>query len=412
MLSALTERLARPTTVVALILFGIAGALAGIAIVVPGAVGTAAAVLLPAAGVAAAAPFLVQRFALGPQRDELRTANERVAAARKELHDERAGRATLRELDRGLDQVADEREALALIRQALTRWLVGRPAELHLVDPVDPVLDLAIATSQDSLPGARVSPWDSLAARTNTTLCYSSTDRLDVCSHIASRLLTPAAAVALPLNATGRLLGTLYIFDREGTEFSPDEVAGYEDLAGIIASRLAILRSAAPSRSADAVDRLTGLPDRSAMQERVIRLLESRQAFTVAVADVDEFGQLNRVYGREAGDRSLQLAARVARKAMRPDDIVGRIGGDEMLFILPRTTPDDATRALERLREELVLAQSIIDDPSFTLSIGVIGSSAGGTIEELLHRAAGALNYAKSQGGNRVVVAQPAPKNS
>ena len=37
--------------------------------------------------------------------------------------------------------------------------------------------------------------------------------------------------------------------------------------------------------------------------------------------------------------------------------------------------------------------------------------ASGGTIEELLHRAAGALNYAKGQGGNRVVVAQPVPKS-
>ena len=73
--------------------------------------------------------------------------------------------------------------------------------------------------------------------------------------------------------------------------------------------------------------------------------------------------------------------------------------------MLPRTRPDDATRALERLREELVLAQSASTDPPFTLSIGVIGSTAGGTIEEILHRAAGALKHAKSQGGNRVVVA-------
>ena len=410
MLSWLTERAGRPNVLVAMILAATTLVLAAAASFAPSGVRTAAMIVVPTAAIAALAPYLVRRFALAPQREELRTANERVAAARLELHDERTSRATLRELDRGLDQAADEREALTLIRQALTRWLVGRSSELHLVDPVDPVLDLAIATSPDALPGSRVSPWDSLAARTNTTLVYNTTDRLDVCSHLSSRLLTPAAAVAVPLNATGRLLGTLYVVDREGTEFSPTDVAGYEDLAGIVASRLAILRSSAPSRSADAIDRLTGLPDRAAMQERVIRLLESRQAFTVAVADVDEFSQLNRVYGREAGDRALQLGARIARKAMRPDDIVGRIGGDEMLFILPRTTPDDATRALERLREELVLAQSITDDPSFTLSIGVIGSTSGGTIEELLHRAAGALAYAKNQGGNRVVVAQPAPK--
>ena len=58
-----------------------------------------------------------------------------------------------------------------------------------------------------------------------------------------------------------------------------------------------------------------------------------------------------------------------------------------------------------------MLAQSMADDPNFTLSMGVISSTAGGTIEEILHRAAGALNHAREHGGNRVVVAQRAAQD-
>jgi diguanylate cyclase (GGDEF)-like protein len=158
----------------------------------------------------------------------------------------------------------------------------------------------------------------------------------------------------------------------------------------------------------DEIDKLTGLPDRAAMQDRVLRMLRDRQPFTVAVADIDGFGKLNEAQGSDVGDRALQLIARVGRKAIRPGDIIGRIGGDEFLFVLPRTSPEDATRAFERLREELTLAQADATVPSFSLSIGVIGSGSGGTIEEILHRAAGALDHAKSQGGNRVVVAHTA----
>ena len=217
------------------------------------------------------------------------------------------------------------------------------------------------------------------------------------------------AAVAVPLNAMGRLLGVLYGLSPEGQEPGPGDVTFLEDLAGSLAARLATLRttSGVVARSDD-IDRLTGLPDRSAMQEKVLRMLRDRVPFTVAVADIDGFGALNAEAGREVGDRALQLLAQVARKTVRPGDLIGRIGGDELLFVMPRTQPDNATRALERLREELVLAQSAASDPPFTLSIGVIGSGSGGSIEEILHRAAGALHHAKSQGGNRVVVAQPA----
>lgn len=406
-----SQRSSRPGFTAALIL-GLAAAFAAAAAsFAPSPFTVAAVAAAPFVAVVALGVPVITAKAVEPVLDETRVANDRLATARRELHDERSKRSVLRELDRGLDQAASEREGINLLREAFVRHLNQRNVELHLVDAVDPVLTLAISTgSREAKPGDRTSPWDSLAARTNTTLVYETTDRLDVCGHLSSRLDRPAAAVAVPLNATGRLLGVLYVFAADRTIFSADETTYVEDLGAVIAGRMAVLRSASSNARADAIDRLTGLPDRGAMQERVIRLLEERQSFTVAVADIDAFGVLNDRHGREVGDRALQTAARVSRRAIRPDDIVGRIGGDELLFIFPRTSPDDATRALERLREELVLAQSMGDDPNFTLSMGVISSNAGGTIEEILHRAAGALNHAREQGGNRVVVAQRAPQ--
>jgi diguanylate cyclase (GGDEF)-like protein len=217
------------------------------------------------------------------------------------------------------------------------------------------------------------------------------------------------SAIAIPVNVMGRLLGVLYGLGPEGQQPGVGDVKFLEDVANLVGARLAILRaSAAMATAPDDIDKLTGLPDRSAMQDRVLRLLRERQPFTVAVADIDDFGRLNEIEGREAGDRALQLVARVSRRAIRPGDLIGRIGGDEFLFVMPRTRTDDATRAFERLREELTLAQTGSSDPTFSLSIGVIGSSSGGTIEEILHRAAGALAHAKSQGGNRVIVAHTA----
>lgn len=407
-----TTRPSRPGLSAAMIIGTVGGLAAAGASFAPAPFTIAAVGVAPLLVAGVFGPSIIKKRAVEPQIDETRVANDRLATARRELHDERTRRSVLRELDRGLDQAGGEREGINLLREAFVRHFPRRSVELHLVDVVDPVLTLAVATGKHpTRAGERTSPWDSLAARTNTTLVYETTDRLDVCGHLSSRLDEPVAAIAVPINATERLLGVLYVIGDEGTIFDSDETEYAEDIAAVIAGRLAVMRSAAGGSRADAIDRLTGLPDRAAMQERVIRLLEDRQAFTVAVADIDTFGQLNEGHGRETGDRLLQTAARVARRAIRPDDIVGRIGGDELLFIFPRTSPDDATRALERLREELVLAQSMTDDPSFTFSIGVISSTAGGTIEEILHRAAGALNHARQQGGNRVVVATPAPRN-
>jgi len=335
-------------------------------------------------------------------------ADDAVASARHDLVAARDERAVLRELGSGLDRAGNESEALAVLEDVLTRRL-PRSTELHLVDPVDPVLTLVSETgSRDRNPSQPTSPWDSLAARNNTVLVHETTDHTDVCSHLKARCVEPVAALAVPVTVTGRLLGVLYVFADEGTVFEPTEITLAEDLAATVAARFAVLRSAARPDRAEAVDRLTGLPDRDAMQTRVIRLLEDRQPFTVAVADIDGFGALNETHGRDTGDRALQTTARVSRRTIRPEDLVGRIGGDEFLFVFPRTDADDASRALERLREELVLELSTGGDPTFTLSIGVIASDAAATIEDVLRRAAEALQHARHRGGNRVVVAQTA----
>ena len=367
----------------------------------------------PAIAAGVIAPLLANRYVRTPLRAKNRATDERLTRAKRALHEERQERIMLRELDRALDHAATEHAAIELIRTAFSRRLSGWTLELHLVDVSNPVLNLVVATGDHKVEvPQRVSPWDALAARANKTLAYDTTDRLDVCSHIRSRVNNPMAAVAVPLNATGRLLGVLYSFAPEGQLATHAEVSYLEDIAATIAARVAVLRSMTGISRGDAIDKLTGLPDRGAMQERVLRLLKERQQFTVAVADIDEFRQLNETMGREAGDLALKLLAHVARRSVRPEDVVGRIGGDELIFILPHTQPDDATRALERLREELVLNQTAGNVPAFTVSVGVLGSSAGTSIEEILHRVAGALSHAKSRGGNRVVVARPVRSES
>ena len=86
------------------------------------------------------------------------------------------------------------------------------------------------------------------------------------------------------------------------------------------------------------------------------------------------------------------------------DVIVGLHASGALLVLvagLAKVVRPDSTRGL-------LTALGLPDRRELALSIGVIGSASGGTIEEILHRAAGALNHAKRQGGNRVVVAHPA----
>ncbi len=356
-----------------------------------------------AAGIAAAVTTrrAIQRRSLG----SLRNNSRRLARAQSVLQDERGERAALREFVKSLDSASDESAVLAVAEQALGRQLAPHSTELHLVDRVDPILVLVVSTGNHKpLPDDRPSPWVSLAGRTSSTLVYETTAAPDICPHLARRLSEPVSAVAVPLSVGGGLLGVLYAFGPDGRRPGRYDVSYIEDIAAALANRLAVIRSTAADASDDQTDRLTGLPDRAATQRRLLSMIDERRSFTVAVADIDDLGHLNEIAGRDSGDRSLEILAATARRAVRPKDIVGRIGGDELLFIFPDTTPDDAVKALERLREALLLAQSSAEIAPFTLSVGVVASSHGGPIDKILMRAADALRFAKSEGGNRVVL--------
>jgi len=364
----------------------------------------AASAAVAAITVVATTRTLVIRRLLGT----LRKSNRQLARTTSLLEDERAARTALREFVRALDTAEDERSVLSVAENTFRRHLAPHSTELHLVDRVDPILALAFATGDHvPLPDSRPSPWVSLAGRASATLVYESTTDPEVCAHLAERLAEPASAVAVPLIVANGLLGVLYAFGPDGKRPGVQDVAYVEDFAIALAARLAVIRSVSDSPPDDRVDRLTGLPDRTTTQRRLLSMIDDRRSFTIAVADIDNFNRINEVAGRDEGDRALEILAATARKAVRPIDIVGRIGGDELLFIFPDTTPDDAVKALERLREALFLTQATAEAANFTLSIGVIGSSYGGPIDKILMRAADALRYAKSEGGNRVVLAPP-----
>ncbi len=366
----------------------------------------AALVVGPAIAAALATAITTRKVVVRRLLGLLRSSNRRLAHAKSMLEDEQAERAALREFAESLDSAPTEAAALAVAERAFGRHLAPHSTELHLVDRVDPILVLALSTGDHKpLPDDRPSPWISLAGRTSSTLIYETTAGSEVCPHLAGRLNEAVSAVAVPLTVGGGLLGVLYTFGPDDRRPGKRDVTYVEDFAAALANRLAVIRSTRTSASDDQIDRLTGLPDRVTTQRKLLSMIDDRRSFTIAVADIDDLGRINEIAGREIGDRSLEILAATARRAVRPKDIVGRIGGDELLFIFPDTTPDDAVKALERLREALFLTQSTAEVAAFTLSVGVIGSSYGGPIDKILMRAADALGFAKSEGGNRVVLA-------
>jgi diguanylate cyclase (GGDEF)-like protein len=126
---------------------------------------------------------------------------------------------------------------------------------------------------------------------------------------------------------------------------------------------------------------------------------------SLIMMDLDHFKSINDRYGHEVGDRALREAALHAKAELRDGDMLGRMGGEEFLVLLPMTNLEAATNLAERLRLSLaavglVEGVQIIRIPA---SLGVAELRDDEDATAWLRRADDGLYKAKAAGRNRVV---------
>lgn len=139
-------------------------------------------------------------------------------------------------------------------------------------------------------------------------------------------------------------------------------------------------------------DTLTGVGNRRAFERKLELALrqgaDASSPLSLAMLDVDDFKKVNDAFSHLTGDQVLQQIARILASQVREHDIVARIGGDEFMVIFPSTDQDIAAQACQRIREAIALFawEGIAKGLSLAVSVGVVQSIAGDTVESLLHR--------------------------
>jgi diguanylate cyclase (GGDEF)-like protein len=167
-------------------------------------------------------------------------------------------------------------------------------------------------------------------------------------------------------------------------------------------------RKEVAERKAAALDSLTGLSNRGSFLAESTRLVSrctiDGTPFSVVVVDLDRFKQVNDNFGHAAGDAVLRVFAEVARKTLRVNDKIGRLGGEEFALFLYGSGAEAAMVIAERLRRTFQDAAEFLDGQPVraTLSAGVATSIADADLETLLREADAALYQAKDNGRNRV----------
>lgn len=118
-------------------------------------------------------------------------------------------------------------------------------------------------------------------------------------------------------------------------------------------------------------DSLTGLYNRTYYEAEIERLLASRRfPVSIVIIDLDGLKAINDLYGHAAGDKLINKAASVLKKAFRADDLVARTGGDEFTIILPESSPVVLNTSVARIEECLKEANKIEDGYSLRFSLG------------------------------------------
>jgi diguanylate cyclase (GGDEF)-like protein len=204
-----------------------------------------------------------------------------------------------------------------------------------------------------------------------------------------------------PLASAGRTIGVIEIADcSESRPWETHEIEFCETLASQAAMTLQQAQLFERIRHMADHDALTGLANprvfhrRAAAAERASRRHGSPVG--VLVIDIDDFKRINDQRGHSHGDRVLRDTAGILRRHARGADLAGRLGGDELALLLPRTSPDDVRMVAERLARAL-------DHEQILVSIGLAtlpGSELRGA--SLVECADQALLRAKRHGKRRI----------
>ncbi len=156
-------------------------------------------------------------------------------------------------------------------------------------------------------------------------------------------------------------------------------------------------------------DGLTGLPNRRAGLQQLARHLErvdrERGPLVIGFLDIDLFKDINDRHGHAVGDQVLVAVARALRTAVRSQDEVVRMGGEEFLLLMPGMPREAASARLDRLRQRITEACQALQVPGLevTASIGLAQWRPGeDDLAALLRRADHAMYVAKRAGRNRV----------
>jgi diguanylate cyclase (GGDEF)-like protein len=160
-------------------------------------------------------------------------------------------------------------------------------------------------------------------------------------------------------------------------------------------------------------DSLTGCLNRASVEALLEHTLQRSRRdgspTALALLDIDHFKQVNDRFGHRSGDAVLKAFTQTVRSRLRGSDVLGRVGGEEFLLVLPATDAAGALRACENVRAAVAALRVPAGNAEIavTVSGGVVVAPSDSALEaeRLIASADEALYRGKAAGRNRIVLA-------
>jgi diguanylate cyclase (GGDEF)-like protein len=175
-----------------------------------------------------------------------------------------------------------------------------------------------------------------------------------------------------------------------------------------------LIRNAEMLEKLATIDSMTGLCNRrhflSLAEGEWSRFQRYQRPLSLLAIDIDHFKSVNDRYGHAVGDEAIVSVANACQQGRRASDIVGRLGGEEFVMLLPETDQAQAMIVAERLRDRVAAHILHVHQVQFrlTISLGVAQAAVSMSgIDALLRSADQALYRAKNAGRNRVETWSP-----
>lgn len=157
------------------------------------------------------------------------------------------------------------------------------------------------------------------------------------------------------------------------------------------------------------IDKLTKVYTRQYFEREFSRIYakysDANATFSVIMADIDKFKNINDIFGHQKGDKILSAVSQIIKNNVRQSDVVGRYGGEEFIIILPDCNGEEAFYVAENIRRDIEANLKIDGSYKVTISQGISNFPLHTQMrEEMIPKADQALYYAKDNGRNQTAI--------